>query len=82
MNSFFNTIRKMNLGRGPQRWVGGVCGGIAHKYNVDVAYVRIGFLILSILPAFPGIAVYLVAWLLLPNRNGAIALESLLNERP
>ena len=41
MEKFYSTIRGLGLKRGPQRWLGGVCGGIAAKLNVDVAFVRI-----------------------------------------
>ncbi|HKU31826.1 PspC domain-containing protein [Arthrobacter sp. NyZ413] len=80
MNKFFSIVRSIGLTRGPQRWLGGVCGGIAAKFNIDVAYVRIGYLIFCLLPG-PAIGIYVVAWLLLPNQNGTIALESFLNQR-
>ncbi|MEZ2390806.1 PspC domain-containing protein [bacterium RCC_150] len=80
MNKFFSIVRSIGLKRGPQRWLGGVCGGIAAKLNVDVAYVRVAFLLLCLLPG-PAIALYLVAWLLLPNQDGGIALESFLSQR-
>lgn len=80
MDKFFSLIRKMHLRRGPKRWVGGVCGGIADKFDVDVIYVRIGFLILTVMPFFSGIVIYLLAWLLLPNRHNTIVLESLIKD--
>jgi phage shock protein PspC (stress-responsive transcriptional regulator) len=45
-----------------------------------VAYVRIAYLLLSLLPG-PAFVVYLVAWLLLPDQRNAIALESFLSKR-
>ncbi|WP_028265126.1 PspC domain-containing protein [Arthrobacter sp. MA-N2] len=80
MNKFFSIVRGMGLKRGPQRWLGGVCGGVAAKLNVDVAYVRVGYLLFCLLPG-PAVVIYVVAWLLLPNQNGTIALESFLNRR-
>jgi phage shock protein C len=80
MDKFFSTVRGLGLKRGPQRWLGGVCGGIAAKLNVDVAYVRIAFLLLGLLPG-PAVVVYLAAWLLLPDQRNAIALESFLEKR-
>jgi phage shock protein C len=80
MDKFFSIVRSAGLKRGPQRWIGGVCGGIAAKLNVDVAYVRVGFLLFCLLPG-PAIVVYLLAWLLLPAQDGSIALESFMNER-
>lgn len=80
MNKFFSIVRGIGLRRGPQRLVGGVCGGIAAKLNVDVAYVRIGYLLFCLLPG-PALLIYLVAWLLLPDQTGTIALESFLAKR-
>jgi phage shock protein PspC (stress-responsive transcriptional regulator) len=80
MEKFFNTVRGLGLKRGPQRWVGGVCGGIADKLNVDVAYVRIAYLLLSLLPG-PAFVFYVVAWLLLPDQRNQIALQTLLAGR-
>ena len=67
MDKFFDTIRGLGLKRGPQRWVGGVCGGVAAKLNVDVAYVRIAYLLLSLLPG-PAFVVYLAAVFAYPCR--------------
>jgi phage shock protein C len=80
MEKFYSIVRGLGLRRGPQRWLGGVCGGIAEKFNVDVAYVRIGFLLFCLLPG-PAVVFYLAAWLVLPNQNGTIALESFLEKR-
>ena len=80
MEKFFNTVRGLGLKRGPQRWVGGVCGGIADKLNVDVAYVRIAYLLLSLLPG-PAFVFYVVAWLLLPDQRNQIALQTFLAGR-
>ncbi|MFJ5699471.1 PspC domain-containing protein [Arthrobacter sp. NPDC093139] len=80
MEKFYSIVRGLGLKRGPQRWLGGVCGGIADKFNVDVAYVRIGFLIFCLLPG-PAVVFYLAAWLVLPNQSNVIALESFLEKR-
>ncbi|WP_426299146.1 PspC domain-containing protein [Arthrobacter sp. R-11] len=80
MTKFFSIIRSIGLKRGPQRWLGGVCGGIAAKLNVDVAYVRVAFLLFCLLPG-PAVVVYILAWLLLPAQDGSIALESFLEQR-
>jgi phage shock protein PspC (stress-responsive transcriptional regulator) len=80
MEKFYSIVRGLGLKRGPQRWLGGVCGGIADKFNVDVAYVRIGFLIFCLLPG-PAVVFYLAAWLILPNQSNVIALETFLEKR-
>ncbi|GAB3517780.1 PspC domain-containing protein [Arthrobacter monumenti] len=80
MDKFFRIIRGLNLKRGPERWVAGVCGGLAAKFNVDVTYVRIGFLLFSLLPG-PAFVFYIVAWLLLPAQNGKIVMQGFLENR-
>ena len=47
---------------------------------MDVAFVRIGFLLFCLLPG-PAVVFYLLAWLVLPNQNNGIALESFLEKR-
>ncbi|QDW30591.1 PspC domain-containing protein [Arthrobacter sp. KBS0702] len=80
MDKFFSIVRGFGLKRGPQRWLGGVCGGIAAKLNVDVAYVRIAFLLFALLPG-PAFVFYLAAWLVLPDQRNVIVLESFLERR-
>jgi len=49
------------------RWIGGVCGGIARWLGWNSDGVRIAYVLLSILSAaFPGTIVYIVLWLLMP----------------
>lgn len=47
------------------RWIGGVCAGLATRWNVPVARVRLACVIGSLLLGL-GLVVYLAAWLILP----------------
>ena len=50
------------------RKIAGVMGGIAHRFGWNATLVRIVFVLVSIgSAAFPGILVYLILWLLIPN---------------
>ena len=50
------------------RMIAGVMGGIAHRYGWNTTLLRVLFVIVSIASAaFPGILVYLILWLLMPN---------------
>lgn len=50
------------------RVLAGVMGGIARRYGWNSTLVRALFVILSIASvAFPGIIVYLILWLLMPE---------------
>lgn len=51
-----------------ERMLGGVLGGMAKSLGWPVTRVRIAYVLLSILSAaFPGIAVYLVLWIVVPE---------------
>lgn len=53
------------------RMIGGVCGGIAESLGWNPTLVRVLYVILSILSAaFPGILVYLLLWIAVPEGNG------------
>ena len=47
-----------------------VMGGIAHRYGWSATLLRVIFVVVSIASAaFPGILVYLILWLLMPNEQ-------------
>ncbi len=51
------------------RKIAGVCGGIAHYFDVDPTLVRAGYVIASIFMAgFPGILVYILLAVIMPER--------------
>ena len=81
MDKFFSVIRTFGLKRGPERWLAGVCGGIAARFGVDVAWVRIGYLLFCLLPG-PAFVVYLLLWLILPDsKDERIILQGFLQNR-
>jgi phage shock protein PspC (stress-responsive transcriptional regulator) len=50
------------------KMIAGVCGGIAESLGWDPTLVRILYVLVSIFSAaFPGILVYLILWVLLPQ---------------
>jgi phage shock protein PspC (stress-responsive transcriptional regulator) len=52
------------------RLIAGVCGGIAEWLDWNPTLVRVLFVLVSVLSAaFPGILVYIVLWILMPNRE-------------
>ncbi len=56
------------LRRSPDRFLGGVCAGIAEYFDLDPSLVRIAYVLVSILSAaFPGILVYIILWIVLPD---------------
>lgn len=56
------------LKRSNDRMIAGVCGGLAEWFGWKADRVRVAYVILSILSvAFPGILVYLLLWILMPE---------------
>jgi len=54
------------------RVLAGVMGGIAYRYGWNPTLVRALFVVVSVLSAaFPGILVYLILWLLIPEEDVA-----------
>ncbi len=52
------------------RMIAGVIGGIAHRFGWNATVLRAVYVIASIASAaFPGILVYLILWLLMPNEE-------------
>ena len=50
------------------RMIAGVCGGIAQSLGWDPTLVRALYVLVSVLSAaFPGILVYVVLWLVMPE---------------
>ena len=50
--------------------IGGVCGGIAKYLGWDPAIVRLLYVLISVFSAaFPGIFVYIILWIVMPEDN-------------
>ena len=48
------------------RIVAGVCGGLGEFFGVDPFWFRLGFLIAILPGGVPGLAAYLIMWLIVP----------------
>ena len=46
-------------------WIAGVAAGLARRYGIDAALVRLGFVVATAAGG-AGIALYLLAWLVVP----------------
>lgn len=49
------------------RWIGGVCGGLAEYAGVDAGLIRLILAVATILGAGSLIVIYLVAWIIMPK---------------
>ena len=53
------------------RQIAGVVGGLAEYFNVDATLLRVVYVVGSIVSAaFPGLLVYALLWLIIPEENG------------
>jgi phage shock protein C len=55
------------------RMLGGVCGGLAESFGVDVNLIRIALVVLTILGVGAGVVLYLVMWALAPEEDATPA---------
>ncbi|WEV75795.1 PspC domain-containing protein [Bifidobacterium sp. ESL0800] len=77
VDRFFAWIRGSGLMRGNNRWIAGVCDGIAVRYGLSPVFVR-AVVAASTLAFGFGAAFYAAAWVLLPDcRDGRISGEEL-----
>ncbi|MFF0452386.1 PspC domain-containing protein [Nocardia africana] len=49
------------------KWIGGVCGGLAEYFGWNANLIRLLFVLSCLLPG-PQFIVYLVLWLIIPKR--------------
>jgi phage shock protein PspC (stress-responsive transcriptional regulator) len=79
LHGMFSTLRGFGLRRNTDdRWLAGVCSGIADRLGIDPLIVRGALIVLLFVGGIGGLA-YLVAWALLPDQNGKILAEEALH---
>jgi len=49
------------------RIIAGVCGGLEDFFGLDAFWFRLAFLVAMIPGGIPGIAAYLIMWLIVPG---------------
>jgi len=70
------TGKRLYRSRG-SRMIGGVCGGLAEFFDLDPTLVRL-FFVFAILVGGPGVLVYLILWLIVPEEPaGQAVIESI-----
>ena len=67
LTTMTTSSRKLRRSR-TNRMLGGVVAGVADYIGMDVSLARVLYALISIFSAaFPGILVYLICWLLIPE---------------
>lgn len=52
------------------RMIAGICGGLGEYFGIDPTLVRVMYVIGSLISvAFPGVLIYLILWLIIPERE-------------
>ncbi|MCX2745654.1 PspC domain-containing protein [Mangrovivirga sp. M17] len=52
------------------KMIAGVIGGLAEYFNMDVSLLRIIYVLVSLFSAaFPGLIVYIILWIIMPERQ-------------
>lgn len=75
---FFTWVRSSGLVRGDDRWIGGVCSGIALRLGWSPTLVRALVIVCALFFGF-GAALYAFGWFLMPDvRDGHILAEDLI----
>ncbi|MFI5426406.1 PspC domain-containing protein [Aeromicrobium sp. UC242_57] len=59
-------MKKLTRNR-DDKWIGGVCSGIADYTGLDTTVVRLLVAVVTIFSAGMGICAYIVAWILMPS---------------
>ena len=60
------------LYRSSNRILAGVCGGIAEYFDIDPTVIRVVYAILSLFSvAFPGLLLYIILMILIPDSNNS-----------
>jgi phage shock protein C len=66
------TSRRLTLSSRDKK-IGGVCGGFAQYFDMDVTLVRVIWVILIFMPPGVGLIGYPLAWLIMPKEELAVA---------
>lgn len=69
------------LTRSNNRMLAGVCAGLADYFGWDVTVVRIAYVLATIFTAFSGTIVYLILWIVMPEKKYSDGYEDRMNDK-
>jgi len=61
-------MEKLKLSR-DDKWIAGVCGGLARKFGIDSDVLRIITVILFLCPYVPVGLIYIILWIIMPSND-------------
>jgi phage shock protein PspC (stress-responsive transcriptional regulator) len=50
------------------RWIGGVCSGLARRFGISANVMRLIFVVSILLPG-PQVLIYIILWALMPSER-------------
>jgi phage shock protein PspC (stress-responsive transcriptional regulator) len=50
------------------RWIAGVCSGLARRFGMSPGMMRLIFVLSCLLPG-PQVVIYIALWIIMPNEN-------------
>ena len=62
-------MEKKLLRSSRDKWIAGICGGIAEYFGWNPDVLRLVWVILTVSTAFCGVIIYLVLWLIMPKAD-------------
>ena len=75
LDRFFGWLRELDVRRDTEdKWLAGVCSGIARRLGVDPLVTRAALIVLILLGGI-GVTLYLIAWAFIPNDQEEIVAE-------
>lgn len=51
------------------KWIAGVCGGLAQAFGIESQWIRLGFALFAIFGG-ASVAIYIVLWIVMPRPGG------------
>ncbi|MDR3326780.1 MAG: PspC domain-containing protein [Prevotellaceae bacterium] len=62
-------MTEKKLTKSNNKMIAGICAGLAEYFGWEISITRVVYALLSILTAFSGVIVYLILWLIIPNKQ-------------
>lgn len=59
--------RRLTRPRG-NRWIAGVCAGLARRFGISAGLVRLLFVLSCLLPG-PQVLIYIALWIIMPSED-------------
>lgn len=73
LDRFFEALSTSSFRRSDDKMIAGVCGSVAQRLGLAPKVVRIAAVVLALVG--PMVAIYLLAWVLLPDSRGRTVIE-------